>query len=329
MGMAWALAQTGLFREELVNTGGWPLMVRFLRASLNPDLRPAFLWLTLDATVTTLAFAVCGTALSLVIGFGAGICASEVWWTAVLPRPKAGRWRVVYRAPWLFVRATLAFFRAIHEIVWGLFFVNIIGLDPLTAVLAIAIPFGAIIGKVFSEILDETPREPFIALQSSGVTPGKAFIYTLLPQAFPDLLAYSFYRLECAIRAAAVLGIIGAGGLGHEIFLSLQTLKYEQIWTLFFALFLLNGVADFWSGLLRRRLGTGSSRSTKKSTAEKDGAPNGAARTSSLPQHQQNDLTIRGSLLILALLDPLRLLVYSTRYRPPLLSPDARTLALH
>lgn len=93
-------------------------------------------------------------------------------------------------------------------------------------------------------------------MQNSGVAPLLAFAYTLLPQAFRDGLSYGFYRFECAIRAAAVLGIIGAGGLGYQIFLSLQTLKYEQIGTLFFALFLLNGLADFWSAVLRRRLGS-------------------------------------------------------------------------
>jgi phosphonate transport system permease protein len=122
-------------------------------------------------------------------------------------------------------------------------------------VLAIAIPFGAITAKVFSEILDETPRQPLMALLNSGVSPLSAFIYSLIPQAFPNLLSYSFYRFECSIRSAAVLGIIGAGGLGYQIFLSLQSLRYEQMWTLIVALVLLSGSTDFWSATLRRRLG--------------------------------------------------------------------------
>ena len=128
-------------------------------------------------------------------------------------------------------------------------------------------------------------------MQNSGVSPLKALIYSLLPQAFPDLLAYSFYRFECAIRAAAVLGIIGAGGLGYQIFLSLQTLKYEQIWTLFFALFLLNGLTDFWSGLLRRKL-------SRQISGDIDIGTVIAERTD-LPQMttaDKGDLTIRGSL---------------------------------
>jgi len=253
--VVWSLAQVGLVGRDVVNERGWPLVLRFLRAAFHPEVSPAFLPLVLKATLVTLAYAVCGAALSTLLGFVGGILASEVWWQAVTPlRGQRRRWGG-YRAPWLVVRAGLALPRAIHEIIWGLFFVNILGLVPLTAILAIALPFGAITAKVFSEILDETPRRPLEALVNSGVSPLKALAYGLLPQAFPNLLSYAFYRLECSIRAAAVLGIIGAGGLGYEIFLSLQSLRYEQMWTLFFALFLLSGLTDFWSGLLRRRLG--------------------------------------------------------------------------
>lgn len=298
-GMAWSLVVAGIFENELVNRGGWSLFIRFFSAAFRPELSPAFIGLTLDATITTLAFAVSGTALSVIIGLGTGIMASEVWWRAILSRPKKRIGRIGNRAPWLLVRGVLACVRAIHEIVWGLFFVNIIGLDPLTAVLAIGIPFGAIIGKVFSEILDEAPKEAFIALQNSGVGASKAFLYTLLPQTFPDLLAYSFYRLECAIRAAAVLGIIGAGGLGHEIFLSLQTLKYEQIWTLFFALFLLNGMADFWSGLLRRRLQSGNQQQGRSAPESETIAPWNRRR-----QSTQNGFVISASIICVTLLIP-------------------------
>lgn len=247
LSVVWSLSVAGVFQQDLVNQGGWYLVVRFLVAALSPDLSPEFLLLTLDATLKTLAYAVCGTFFCVIIGLVGGVLSTEVWWKSVSLRGS--------QAPWLIVRAILAIPRGIHELIWGLFFVNIFGLDPLVAVLAIAIPFGAITAKVFSEILDETPRGPLLALLNSGVPTLSAFAYTLIPQAFPNLLSYSFYRLECSIRSAAVLGIIGAGGLGYQIFLSLQSLRYEQMWTLMFALLLLSGGTDFFSGLLRQRLG--------------------------------------------------------------------------
>ena len=250
--LALSVYQAGVFGQDIFNPGGWPLFWRFLSASVDPDFSPELLQLTFQATLITLAYAVCGTSLSVLLGLVGGIFSSEVWWATVFPRQNK------QRAVWLGARAILAGPRAIHEMVWGLFFVNLWGLDALTAILAIAIPFGAVTAKVFSEILDETPRQSLQALVNSGVKPLTAFAYSLLPQAFLNLLSYVFYRFECSIRSAAVLGIIGAGGLGYQILLSLQSLRYSQLWTFFLALFLLNGLVDLSSALLRRRLGCAS-----------------------------------------------------------------------
>ncbi|MBO3462725.1 ABC transporter permease subunit [Aetokthonos hydrillicola Thurmond2011] len=248
--VVWSLKVAHIFQGDLINTGGWSLVFRFLVAAFSPDFSPEFLLITLDATLKTLAYGVCGTFFCMVIGLVGGVLSSFVWWKSSL----SGDFQVY----WLAVRGILAIPRAIHELIWGLFFINIFGLDPLVAVLAIAIPFGAITAKVFSEILDETSHQPLLALLNSGVSPLNAFTYSLIPQALPNLVSYGFYRFECSIRSAAVLGIIGAGGLGYQIFLSLQSLHYEQMWTLIFALLLLSGGTDFFSGLLRQRLGLAS-----------------------------------------------------------------------
>jgi phosphonate transport system permease protein len=248
--IALSLHQAGLFQRDWLNVGGLSKLSQFFQASVQPDLSPEFLHLTFDAAMITLAYAVCGTCLSLLFGLVGGVFASEVWWQSVFPR------QAQQRPIWLTVRAVLAIPRAIHELIWGLFFLNIFGLDPLVAIVAIAIPYGAIVSKVFSEILDETPRQPLMALINSGVAPLSACSYSLFPQAFLDLLSYSFYRFECSIRSAAVLGIIGAGGLGYQILLSLQSLRYEQLWTLFYALFVLSGAVDFTSAVLRHRMGS-------------------------------------------------------------------------
>jgi phosphonate transport system permease protein len=244
-----SLYATGIFRQDSFNPGGIPQFLQFFTAILHPDFSPEFLLLTWDATLVTLAYAVCGTFLSVLFGLIGGIFCSEVWWFAV------SQWQP-QRSIRLTLRGALSIPRAIHELIWGLFFVNIFGLDPLVGILAIAIPYGAIVAKVFSELLDETPRQPLITLLTSGVNPPTAFLYALLPQTFLDLLSYTFYRFECSIRSAAVLGIIGAGGLGYQVLLSLQSLRYEQLWTLFFALFLLSGTVDLSSATLRRRLGS-------------------------------------------------------------------------
>jgi phosphonate transport system permease protein len=272
----------GLFQQDLVNLDGLPLLLRFFGASLHPDLSQDMLRLTGEASLVTLAYAICGTALSLALGLVGGFLGSEVLWLAV-----RGDAQNSGRTPsfWLGIRAVLAFPRAIHELIWGLFFVNLWGLDPLTAILAIAIPFGAIVAKVFSEILDDTPRQSLQALLSGGASPFSAFCYSLLPQAFLNLLSYAFYRLECSIRSAAVLGIIGAGGLGYQILLSLQSLRYEQLWTFFYALFILNGLVDLISAELRRRLGCVSRMDLNaRRTGDRSSSPSSPQRSSQRPQ---------------------------------------------
>ncbi|NET34807.1 MAG: ABC transporter permease subunit [Cyanothece sp. SIO1E1] len=248
--IALSLYASGLFGADRFNPGGLSLLGRFLQASIQPDLSPDFLRLTLAATLTTLAYAVCGTFLSLLLGLLGGVLTAEVWWLSVFPH--SGKQQSIG----LSIRALLAIPRAIHELIWGLFFVNIFGLDPLVAIMAIAIPYGAIVAKVFAEILDETPRQSLKALINSGTSPLTALLYTLFPQAWLNLIAYACYRFECSIRSATVLGIIGAGGLGYQILLSLQSLRYEQLWTLFYALFVLNGVVDLSSAYLRHRWGS-------------------------------------------------------------------------
>lgn len=245
-----SLWTTGVFQQEVLNPRGLPQLARFFAAALQPDFSADFLYLTWTATQITLAYAVCGTTLSIGFGLIGGLLCCEIWWLAWFPH------HAFPRNLRTLLRAGLAVPRAIHELIWGLFFVNIFGLDPLVGILAIAVPYSAIVAKVFSDLLDETPRQPLITLLNSGVAPPIAFLYTLLPQAFLNLLSYSFYRFECSIRSAAVLGIIGAGGLGYQILLSLQSLRYEQLWTLFLALFLLTGSVDLTSALLRQRLGS-------------------------------------------------------------------------
>lgn len=282
--LAWSLFEAGIFRVELVNAGGWPLLGRLASAILTPDSSPEFLLTAADATLVTLAFAASGTALCLLFGAVGGLFASETWWETVFPARRGRRSWLGARAPWVVVRSVLTVPRAIHEIVWGVLLVAILGLDPLVAILAIGIPFGAITAKVFSELLDEAPRQSLSALRASGVPPVKAFLYTLVPEALPDLISYSFYRFECAIRSAAVLGVVGVGGLGYEIFLSLRSLRYEQVWTLVFALIVLTGLSDLWSGVVRRRVATGSRRETALE-----------ARTSSENPNYRSDRVISAS----------------------------------
>ena len=243
--LAWSAWRAGL-GDDVINGRGWSSFRAFWKAALNPELSGEFLTLTLDAAATTLALAVLGTAASLIVGWGGALATSEL---VMADRVQLRR----------VAAAVLAVPRAIHEIIWALLLVQIFGFDPLVGVLAIAIPFGAVTAKVFAETIDEAPRDAYQSLRAAGAGRLAALSYGVLPTVGPELVAYAFYRLECAVRSAAVLGVVGIGGLGFQLDLSFQTLRYAEIWTLIGALVVLSGGVDWWSSRARRgrvRVGT-------------------------------------------------------------------------
>ena len=256
VGVGWSMWSAGIGRRALVNPGGWPLMRKFWAAAVHPELSSEFLRVTGRSTLTTLAFAVLGTALSVVVGVVGGVLTSETWWRREPRRRRASR-RIGRsnntRGGWYASRGLMGIPRGIHEAVWGLFLVNVLGRDPLVGVLAIAIPFGAITAKVYAELIDESARAPYDAMLAAGSGRLSALAYAVFPVTLPDFVSYAFYRLECSIRSAVILGMIGAGGLGFQLSLSFQSLRYRQMWTLIYALVLISALADFWGSTLRRR----------------------------------------------------------------------------
>jgi phosphonate transport system permease protein len=213
----------------------------------SPDLSPDFLRLTLREAGVTVSYALLGTFVALIIGLIGSVILTERIWTPLAGPVGRARWG------WMVGRFAFAVPRSMHEVVFGLVLVNLLGLNPLVAILAIGIPFGAVTAKVFSELLDEVPREAERALRSAGSGRLTGLIFGVFPYAFGDLLSYAFYRFECSIRSAAVLGIVGAGGIGFQLALSFQSLRYEQMWTMIWALIIISGIADRWSSVVRHR----------------------------------------------------------------------------
>lgn len=245
--VVWAVGRAGV-GDEVVNIKGFGTFVEFWRALLKPELAAEFVILTAESAAVTLAYAVLGTALALILGTLGAPALSEL----LVPRHRAPG-----RLFWLVSRMALAIPRAVHELLWALLFIQVLGFDPMVAVLAIGIPFGAVTAKVFAETIDEADSGPFYALRSTGASRPSALFYGVLPGIRGELTSFAFYRLECAIRSAAILGVIGAGGIGFQLDLSFETLRYSEIWTLIAALMLLSGLADRWSSAVRRATGPG------------------------------------------------------------------------
>ena len=189
--------------------------------------------------------------VGLAIGLFGACLLSELMWQRSLAA------NTTRRTPWsrfarYAVRLSFSVPRGIHEAVWGLLLINALGRDPLVAVLAIAIPFGAITAKVYAEFIDEAARGPFLVLRAAGARRTQATLFGVVPAIAHDLVSYGFYRLECSVRSAVILGMIGAGGLGFQLGLSFQGLQYGEMWTAIYAIVLLAVISETWAARLRR-----------------------------------------------------------------------------
>lgn len=240
---AWSLS-TVSWGSGVLHPGGLGAIGDIVKAIGRPELSSDILSRALKATWSTVAFAVAGLTVALAIGLPLGALAS-----GVLFRPGAGQSGSI-----MGVRFILGFFRAIHELVWAWVFVAAAGLSPMAAVLAIGIPYGGILGRIYADLLKDVPQPPLRALRASGASEWRVFWYGRLPMALPDMLSYTFYRLECGIRSAAIMSFIGISGLGREIQLSLDDLAYGRMWTYAFFLIALVIIVDVWSTLVRRRV---------------------------------------------------------------------------
>jgi phosphonate transport system permease protein len=174
------------------------------------------------ALLRTVAFAFVGVAAGAAAGFVLAL---------------GFRWRVV--------RVFCAFVRAIHELFWALIFLQFFGLHPLTGVLAIAIPYAGIFGKVYSEILDESDPQPARILPH-GVSALATFVYARIPDAWPHLRSYTSYRLECGLRSSAVLGFVGMPTIGFYLESAFGEGHYSEVGALLLVFYVLVATIRLW-----------------------------------------------------------------------------------
>ena len=248
--VAWSFALAdGL--TEIFSREGLGQMADYAGGLWPPESSPAFLRLTLRATLETLAISIAGSALSVVL---AGLLLPAA---AALPGAEevVTAQTALARRSWLaLARGTLALLRTIPELVWAIVWVFVVGLGPLAGTLALGLHNGGVLGKLWAESIENVPAAPARALRALGAPRRVAFVWGELPLAGPQLLAYMLYRWEVSIRAAAILGFVGAGGLGQEIHLAISLFLEGRLLTLLAAIFVLVSAVDLLSGWLRRRL---------------------------------------------------------------------------
>lgn len=241
----WSLAGVE-WGSRLLHPGGGSAIRQFFLGFLQPALSPDILLLAAKESWRTLAYAIAGTSLAVALALPLGVLASGVLY----------RQSILQNISVAVGRGISGFLRAIHELVWAWVFVAAIGLTPFAAVLALALPYAGILARILADILVDVPAAPLTALRTTGASEWQVLLYGRLPQALPGMVSYILYRFECAIRSAAIMSFVGLGGLGYQIQISLDDLKYSEVWTFVFVLILLVVAVDLFSAAVRRMMTT-------------------------------------------------------------------------
>ena len=248
----WPLLVATEFKPwQLLEPDTLRVMGRFAASFLPPALGHDFLLTLLRETWRTVAIATAGITLALLLAVPLTLAATRALSISALSGPMAP---LPYAVRQL-VRALLIVLRSMPELVWALIFVRVVGLGPASGVLAIALTYGGMLGKVYAEILESGDTQPTQTLLRNGATRLQAFAYALLPQNAAELTSYTVYRWECAIRSSVVLGFVGAGGLGQLMDSSLKMFAGGEVATMLIVFVILVGLADRLSAALRRALG--------------------------------------------------------------------------
>jgi phosphonate transport system permease protein len=224
---------------------------RFLAAFFPPAHSLEFLQLVASATWETIAMATAGMTLALLGAIPLTLLVTE---RLSLSRLGTGRIGFIGQVVRQSARWLLVALRSVPELVWALLFVRIVGLGPTAGVLAIALTYCGMLGKVYAEILESSDAHATETLLRNGSGRLNALFYGALPEAAAELVSYTVYRWECAIRGSVVMGFVGAGGLGQRMDESMKMLAGGEVATMLLVFVLLVAGADGMSKLCRRRL---------------------------------------------------------------------------
>jgi len=210
----------------------------FVLEMLPPDFSRWRLILTL--AVETLAMSFWGTALGIVLALPLGFLGA---------RNTAGHWLINFLA-----KNLVSILRAIPDLIYALIFFTSFGLGPLAGVLALTLSTVGLLGKFYAEAIESIDRKPVEALEATGSRSIGVIRYAVAPQVYPLFVAYNLYLLDHNIRAAMVLGLVGAGGLGAELFTQMRTFNYHQAAAIFLIIMVIITAIDRVSTYLRQAI---------------------------------------------------------------------------
>ncbi|MBT6774365.1 phosphonate ABC transporter, permease protein PhnE [Candidatus Woesearchaeota archaeon] len=232
----WALAGTQTSPTGFVK--GIPFMIDFVKRMFPPDI--THLSLFLKKAVETLQMAIVGSTIGAMIALPLSFLAAR----NIMPN------KLVYH----FVRTIFDGLRGINEIIWGLIFVSMVGLGPFPGVLALSAHVTGALGRYFSEAIETVDQEVIKAVVSTGANKIQVIVRGIFPQVKPLFVNYTLYYLENNFRAATVLGLVGAGGIGMELLTSMRLFKNQEVLTILIIMIVMVTTIDRFSAYIRKRI---------------------------------------------------------------------------
>ena len=255
--IVWAAWGTGVDPAAVLSREGLGQIASYIVRLFPPDLSAKTLRDAGVGAVETFAISLLGSLLAVGIGLplSIGTARTLLYRGVLFERGDTGAaTRALRLAVYASFKGVCNALRTIPELVWALLFVFVVGLGPFAGVLALGMHTGGVLGKLFGEVLEDVDPRPLEALQSTGAGRFSILVYGILPQALPQFASYALYRWEVNIRAAAILGFVGAGGLGQEIHIAISLFLENRLLTLILAIYLLVTLVDALSSWLRTRL---------------------------------------------------------------------------
>jgi len=253
----WSYRGSEIHLSQLFSRDGGGQIVTYLMRLFPPDLSGNVLSDALMGALETFAISFLSVLMAMAIALSLIFFGSRnlVYSGPLYEMEARGGWRRGFRLiPYLLAKGILNFLRTVPEMVWALIFVFLVGLGPFPGVLALGVHTGGVLGKLFGEVLENVDTQPVESLQSTGATRMQILFYGIFPQVLPQFISYTLYRWEVNIRVAAVLGFVGAGGLGQRIYIAISLFLENQLLTLMLVLYVLVTIVDYLSAYLRRRV---------------------------------------------------------------------------
>jgi phosphonate transport system permease protein len=225
-------------------------MERFVSGMFPPDFSAVTLRQTGTGLMETFQMSFLGALIGAAAAFPLSALATQE--LAVVSTSRGER--LLRAIPYHAARLVINVFRSVPDILWALVFVVAVGLGPFPGTLALAVHSAGILGKLYSETLEAVPNRPVEALRATGAGTLQTFLFGRFPQAVSGFTSLTLYQWECNIRSAAVLGLVGAGGIGQQIIISMNLFDYSKVATLVGATIIAVLLVDGFSAAIRRRL---------------------------------------------------------------------------